>query len=34
MATSDERLPQVFLGIVAVEAIVIAALYWFGAYFS
>jgi hypothetical protein len=31
---SSERLPAIFIGIVAVEAIVIAALYWFGVHFS
>ena len=29
-----ERLSRIFIGIVITEALAIAALYWFGAYFS
>jgi hypothetical protein len=29
-----ERLPAVFLGIVVIEVLTIAGLYWFGAYFA
>ena len=32
--SSGERLPLVFAGIVLVEVIVIAGLYWFGVYFA
>jgi hypothetical protein len=34
MAPGDERLSRVFLGIVAIEALVIACLYWAGRHFS
>jgi hypothetical protein len=33
MKADSDRLAPVFLGIVAVEAVVIAALYWLGAHF-
>jgi hypothetical protein len=31
--SSAERLPAVFIGIVLVEALTIAGLYWFGVHF-
>jgi hypothetical protein len=32
--SSGERLPAIFIGIVLVEALTIAGLYWFGVHFA
>jgi len=34
MASGDDRLSRVFLGIVGIEIVVIAGLYWVGRHFA